>query len=356
MKYYLLIPFLFIITAASSQTITDSQIKEADKLIQQLKEESESIGWTLSVSINDKIVYSKGFGLGHYEQQIQVYPDKTKFRIGSISKSLTAAALGILMEKKQIDIDRGIQEYVTYFPRKEYPITTRQVAGHIAGIRHYKGTEFLSDKHYNTVKAGLDMFKDDPLLFEPGTSYRYSSHGFNLLSAAIEGASNEEFLEYMQVNVFEPLGMNQTIADHIDSLIIYRAGFYGMSDGKNLNATYVDNSYKWAGGGFLSTSEDLLKFGNAMLYDRLFSEGIKMELITSQKMSNGKETGYGIGFFSGVNEFGRTYYGHSGGSIGGCGNLLIYPDEKLVIAVITNDSRAKIGDDIHRVAEIFMKE
>ena len=151
MKYYLLIPFLFIITAASSQTITDSQIKEADKLIQQLKEESESIGWTLSVSINDKIVYSKGFGLGHYEQQIQVYPDKTKFRIGSISKSLTAAALGILMEKKQIDIDRGIQEYVTYFPRKEYPITTRQVAGHIAGIRHYKGTEFLSDKHYNTV-------------------------------------------------------------------------------------------------------------------------------------------------------------------------------------------------------------
>ena len=350
--FYLVLSLLFINSCKTENT----KVTEAGNYIQQLMEESQSIGWTVSVSVENEIVFSQGFGFGNYEQQVPVYPDKTKFRIGSISKSLTAAALGILIEEGKIDVDLPIQNYAPYFPEKEYVVTTRQVAGHLAGIRHYGRNEFMSSKFYEDINEGLDIFMNDSLLFEPGTSYQYSSYGFNLLSAATEGAAGEEFLKYMQEKVFDKLGMTETVPDFNDSLIIYRSGFYSFVEGKDINAPYVDNSYKWAGGGFLSTSEDLVKFGNAMLDNSLFSEKTKIELITPQKLKNGKSTEYGMGFFSGTDEFGRSYYGHGGGSVGGCGNLIIYPEQKVVIAVITNDSRAKVGDEMHKLVEIFLRE
>jgi len=349
-----LVLFALVTLVACQQK--DSRVTEAEQRLDSLRIESGSVGWTATISKNDEIVLSEGFGLGNYEQQVPVYPNKTRFRIGSISKALTAGVLGTMIEEGSIDLDVPVQEYVPYFPEKKYPITTRQVAGHTAGIRHYRGDENLSSKYYPTVKDGLEIFMNDTLLFEPGTKYSYSSYGFNLLSAIMEGASGDEFLHLIQTRVFDPLGMTQTVAEHMDSLILYRAGYYDNRDEKVINAPYVDNSYKWAGGGFISTSEDLVKFGNALLNNTLFPEEVKQQLITSQKLADGTETGYGMGFFTGVNDFGRKYYGHTGGSIGGCSNLIIFPEEKLVIAVITNDTSAKIRKEIHEVAEIFMKE
>ncbi|QGY42636.1 serine hydrolase [Maribellus comscasis] len=334
----------------------DPKITEAETLIQNLKKEGQSVGWSVTVSIDGKIVMSEGFGYGNLEQQTPVYPNKTRFRIGSISKALTAAGLGVLIEQGKIDLDAPVQKYVPDFPEKKYPITVRQVAGHIAGIRHYNGTEFLSAKHYETVTEGLDIFKNDTLLFEPGTKYSYSSYGFNLLSAVMEAASGEEFLSYMKKAVFEPLQMTQTLPEYHDSIVPFRSGYYTTTeDGKDINAPYVDNSYKWAGGGFLSTTEDLIKFGNAMLNNVLFSEDVTKELTTSQKTSDGKEAGYGMGFFIRETSHGRKYFGHTGGSIGGTSNLMIFPEKKMVIAATTNDSNSKVGklDDL---VEFFFKK
>jgi len=351
-----ILSILLVSVVLYSCTTEDPKIKKLEENIERLRIESESVGWTATISKDGKTILSEGFGLANYEQQVPVYPDKTKFRIGSISKALTAAALGTLIAENKIDLDAPIQKYVPYFPEKKYPMTTRQVAGHTAGIRHYRGDENLSSKYYPTVKEGLDIFMNDTLLFEPGTNYSYSSYGFNLLSAIMEAASGEEFLHLMQTRVFDPLGMTQTVAEHMDSLIMYRAGYYDSSNGKVINAPYVDNSYKWAGGGFISTSEDLVRFGNAMLNNTLFPEEVKQQLVTSQVLPNGEKTGYGMGFFTGVNDFGREYYGHTGGSIGGCANLIIFPKEQLVVAVITNDTSAKIRGDIHELAEIALEE
>ncbi len=355
MKSMITILLLGTLFLCACQT-EDPKQKELEEYIEQLRTESESVGWTATVSVDGATVFSKGFGLGNYEQQVPVYPGKTKFRIGSISKALTAAALGVLIEEGKIDLDAPVQKYAPYFPEKKYAMTTRQVAGHQAGIRHYNGDEFLSSKYYPTVNEGLEIFMNDTLLFEPGTAYRYTSYGFNLLSAVIEGAAGEDFLRFMQTRVFDPLGMTETLAEHMDSLILYRAGYYDMAEGKVINAPYVDNSYKWAGGGFISTSEDLVKFGNAMLQNTLFSEEVKQQLVTPQSLKNGEKTEYGMGFFSGVDEYGRPYYGHGGGSVGGCSNLIIYPEEKMVVAVITNDTRAKVGKELHKVAEIILGE
>jgi CubicO group peptidase (beta-lactamase class C family) len=160
----------------------------------------------------------------------------------------------------------------------------------------------------------------------------------------------------MNDTVFEPLYMNHTVADLKDTLLFYRSGFYSMNEGRVINAPYVDNSYKWAGGGYLSTSEDIVKFGNAILYNKLFSDSIKAELITTQYTESGDTTHYGMGWSSGVNDYGRSHYGHGGGSVGGSCQLIIYPAEQLVVAYLTNDSRSAIGKGIHDIAEIFLRE
>src|SRR5699024_6126353 len=99
----------------------------------------------------------QGFGYADIENKVPIWPI-TKMRIGSVSKTLTSAALGLLMEAGKLDLDKPVRTYVPYFPKKEYTITVRQVGGHLAGIRHYRGDEFLSSKHYDTIKEGLQIF------------------------------------------------------------------------------------------------------------------------------------------------------------------------------------------------------
>ena len=352
-KFQLLILFACTLLMAACCS-PHEQNSEAEAIINKMITESEIPGLTVSVSVKGDLIWSKGFGWANIEQQVAADPANTKFRIGSISKPLSAAALGVLMEEGKVDIDRPVQEYVPSFPEKRWTLTTRQAGGHTAGIRHYRGDEFLSSKRYTSVIEGLEIFQNDTLLFEPGTNYSYSSYGFNLLSAVVEKAAEMDFLNYMAKVVFDPIGMDNTTADYMDSLIIYRAGCYAMADGKMINAPYVDNSYKWAGGGFLSTSEDLVKFGNAMLTNKLFSEATQHELISTQKLSTGKETGYGIGWFIATNSHGRNYYGHGGGSVGGISSLVIIPEYELVIAITTNDSRANLNG-IHDLAELFIE-
>ena len=168
-------------------------------------------------------------------------------------------------------VDAPVQRYLPSFPEKQYPITVRQLAGHLAGIRHYQGDESLGSRHYETVLEGLEIFRDDPLLFEPGTQYSYSTYGYNLLSAVLEGASGKPFLAQMEERVFEPLGMRHTSADQNRFIVFDRVRPYIVDDeGRFANAPHVDNSYKWAGGGFLSTAEDLVRFGFAHLEPRHF--------------------------------------------------------------------------------------
>ena len=238
-------------------------------MITALMAESGTPGMSVAVGIDGSVVWAEGFGYADVENRAPVW-EETKFRIGSVSKPLTAAAVGLLVEQGRLDLDVPVQSCVPTFPQKRWPITTRQVAGHLSGIRHYRGDEPLSAVPYRTVRDGLAIFQDDTLLFQPGERFSYSSYGWNLISAVIEGASGQNFLSYMRQNVFDPLGMQHTVADHPDSITPHRTRFYERNeDGGIVNAPYVDNSYKWAGGGFLSTPSDLVKFGFAHFGDEL---------------------------------------------------------------------------------------
>jgi CubicO group peptidase (beta-lactamase class C family) len=318
-------------------------IDEARALLDSLRFASGIPGLSVAIGIGSDVVWSEGFGFADLENQVTVTP-LTKFRIGSVSKFVSSIAVGQLVERGSLDLDATVQTYVPGFPQKQWPITTRLVAGHLAGIRHYRGAEFESARHYATVAAGLTIFADDPLLFEPGTRWSYSSYGWNLVSAVVEAASGEPFLAYMRRQVFDRAGLSDLVADQVDSLVMFRTRYYQRSgDGAVLNAPFVDNSYKWAGGGFLATPTELVELAFALLDGELLERGTLEMLWTPQRTRDGQETEYGIGWYVARDEAGRRMVGHGGGSVGGTTLFWVWPEQEIVVALTANLSEAPLG-------------
>jgi len=322
---------------------TEEVVNQSRALIQEAMESDHFPGVSIAVSVKGEVVWAEGFGFADIENEVAVTTD-SKFRIGSISKPFTAAAIAQLYSVGQLDVDAPIQTYVPTFPEKRWTVTTRQVGGHIAGIRHYLGMENFSTRHYETVSEGLEIFQDSPLLFEPGTDYSYSSYGWNLISAVVEGSSGEEFLEYMDEHVFGALQMENTEADMATEEIDNRVSFYVASaDGTPELGPEVDNSYKWAGGGFLSTPLDMIKFSQAHMGDAFLDADARTLLFTSQKTSDGELTNYGFGWGVNQDEKGRLLLGHTGGSVGGTTLMTMNPDQDIVVTMTINLSRANLA-------------
>jgi CubicO group peptidase (beta-lactamase class C family) len=350
-------------SVAAAQTLAQSQdsardsvaIAYARTLIAAVMEESGTPGMSVAVGIDGRVVWSEGFGYSDVENRTPVWQE-TKFRIGSVSKPVTAAAVGQLVEQGVLDLDAPVQRYVPTFPEKRWPITTRQVAGHLAGIRHYANdAEFLSARRYHSVLEGLEIFQNDTLLFEPGTRFSYSSYGWNLISAVVEAASGEDFLPYMQHHVFDRIGMTHTAPDYTDSIIPHRTSYYQRDEnGGVLNAPYVDNSYKWAGGGFLSTPEDLVRFAFAHFGGDFLRPETVEELWTPQTTNAGQSTGYGIGWSVTVEDGVVTSASHGGGSIGGTTGFVTLPPQKAAAALVGNMTDAPTAQIPRLLLEAFL--
>ena len=352
-----LLLLVWLITQCSVKGPEEGAVEKSHSLVAGFVGKNQVPGLSITVSKDGEVVWSEGFGFGEMEQQVKVDPAITRFRVGSISKTLTATAIGLLHENNKLDIDLPVQHYVPAFPQKKWDINIRQLAGHVAGIRHYRDAEFMSNKRYATVTEGLVMFQDDSLLFEPGTDYAYSSYGWNLISAAVEKAAGNDFLQFMKQRVFEPAKMTATGPDYREIITPFRTGFYILNEDKTLlNAPVVDNSYKWAGGGFLATTEDLVKFGNVILSgDMLKQETIEL-LFTPLTISNGKSTGYGLGWRKFEDNGDGEWYGHGGGSIGGTAIFILSQKHNMVIAILCNLSDVNYDKLPFTIAENFIND
>ncbi|NIR46974.1 serine hydrolase [candidate division KSB1 bacterium] len=313
----------------------DEAIEKSRAFVSRMREVFKIPGLAVAVAIDGKIVWAEGFGYADLEKKTPATP-QTVFRVGSVSKILTAAAVALLYEQGKLDLDVPVQQYVPEFPDKGQVITTRQLAGHLAGIRHYNVDEPIYErkKHYNDVITALEIFKDDPLLHPPGEKWWYSSYGWNLISAVIQRASGQPFLDYMREHVFEPLDMYRTAPDDVTKEISNRATLYDEGE----IAPVSDNSYVWAGGGFLSTVEDLVRFGSAHLPGSTFLKPGTLELLfTNQKTNDGKPVRNGIGWMVNTFENGNPFYYHVGLVLGGQSILIVHPQERLVVAMLANE-------------------
>jgi len=333
-----------------------NEVDQSEKLITALMQEKNIPGLSIAVATKDKIVWAQGFGFSDLENKIPVRIN-SKFRIGSISKTLTALAIGKLIENKQLSLSDNVQKYVPYFPEKKYPVTIGDLVSHTAGIRdyNYKNGEFLSDKNYNSIQESVNIFKDDSLLFKPGSKYSYSTYSYVLLSAVIEGAANMDFINYMRDSIFLPMNLQNTVPDYNDNIIENRVRFYDESDGKIVNGYHVNNSNKWAGGGYLSTPYDLVSMSQNLLNNQFLKDSTVQKLWTPATLSDGQKINYCIGWQQDADSLQRIYVYHGGSSIGGRSILLVYPDEGIAIAMTSNLSTCFDQTVVLKIAEIFMK-
>ncbi|MEA1882183.1 MAG: serine hydrolase domain-containing protein [Candidatus Marinimicrobia bacterium] len=355
LKNFYILVLLFILVVGGKYTSGNSPDDRATRLVEQFMKTHKMPGLSVTVGKEGKIVWSQGFGLADVKQNIPV-TQKTRFRIGSVSKTVTSAAVGHLLDQGKLDLDAPIQEYVPAFPEKRWPITTRQTMGHLAGIRHYRGKEMFSDIFYPNVSSCLSIFDQDTLLHEPGIKFRYSSYGWNLVSAVVEGAAGTGFLAYMEDSVFTALGMETLMAEHRDSTLTPIAAFYSIEKRKPILAPKVDNSYKWAGGGFVGTTADMVNFIHGLNQSNFISKQSLIELQTPLRLNNGKSTNYGLGWVNQKDFWRNKIVGHSGGSIGGRAMLIHYPGKDVTVAILVNSGGGgNLNRLARRIANRFMK-
>ncbi|HEX7181133.1 MAG TPA: serine hydrolase domain-containing protein [Thermoanaerobaculia bacterium] len=346
--------------ALAAQAAPAGREERARQWSEALRTKVGSPGLSAAVAVDGKVVWAEGFGLADVENQVPVRPE-VRFRLGSVSKLLTAAAAVRLVEQGKLDLDAPVQRYVPSFPEKGpdkgQPVTARQLAGHLAGIRHYNVQDFARPpKAYARLSDGLEIFKDDPLVHPPGTGYLYSSYGYNLLGVAVEGASGKDFASAVDELVLQPLGLRGTVLDRPEAVLEWRARPYARDSGGNLkNAPAIDSSYKWPSAGYLSTAGDLVRFASAHLGDGFLKPETRGLLFTSQRTASGEETGVGIGWRIGKDSAGRRFLHHGGAIEGGRAFLLVYPDQRVAVALLTNLSGARFAEgEAQELAQIFM--
>lgn len=429
------------------KTDIDEAIKSSEAVLRTCMIMKQIPGLVVGVSHNGSEVWTRGLGYANIEQLSPIHRESV-MRIASISKSITMLVVAKLVEDGKLDLDKPINEYldaskwpVKTWNGKEVKITLRQLVAHLGGIRHYKKTlkELAEEGHKNSdpkswlpslstssdqkkssltscddnefdekflktrfkdVYESLNLFKDDNLIHEPGTKYEYTTFGWTLISAVVQSVlpDGKDFGNYLVKDILhDQLGMTNTFLDEPEPIIRNRVNYYleaasrpkvSRSAPKSviLNAPYVDSSYKWAGGGLLSTIPDLLKFGNVMMYSFLgydpktglkgylnektveemwtpneltqrgqfWSYGMGWQIIRAEdlkklKTSDGKELCAGA--VSPPFEGAIAY--HSGAAIGASSALLILPRQKLVVAMFCNMQGVSLAEAAIQVAKYF---
>ena len=326
-----------------------------DQILKDLVTQGSVPGLAITVLKKGKVVLQKGYGLADIDTKTPVNPEKTLFRIASASKPIAATALAKMVASGLIDLDASLYDYVPYFPKKEHNFTIRQLASHTAGIRGYKGKEYALNKSI-TIKDSLDIFKNDPLLFAPGTNFHYNSFDWVLVSLAMQEACGCSFEEYVAKEVLLPLGMSHTFSEDPAKDVPNKATCYTKRKSGFRLAIPVDNRFKLAGGGYLSTSEDLAKLGQAYL-DQIIAPGeVTQQFLTSQVVA-GNPTYYGLGWQVSMDQEGKPYFGHVGNGIGGYSNFYVYPEQEVVISLLINAPNPRIQSVLEeKLYPLFLKE
>lgn len=310
-------------------------------------------GMAIGLLRDRETIWLGGYGFASMETAKQVDPETDIFRAASASKPIAATALAMLVENGIMDLDASFYDYVPYYPKKEYDFNIRQLASHTAGIRGYRGKEYALNKPL-TIRESVEIFQDEPLLFKPGTSYLYNSFDWVLISLAMEEASGMSFEQYVSENVLLPLGMKDTLPELPDESLKRKVGFYTKTGSGFRKSVEVDNRYKLAGGGYLTTISDLLLLGRSYLEDSLIAPDISNEFLTAVQVKD-QSTFYGLGWEVSSDRHGRPFFGHTGNSVGAYSNFYVYPEQNAVIAILINCTDPKIQYQLDKVMDALLK-
>ncbi|HYS22749.1 MAG TPA: serine hydrolase domain-containing protein [Candidatus Eisenbacteria bacterium] len=343
--------------SSQQNSLATEKRAEIEKAVSSFMSANSVPGIGVAVVLEGEPAWSAGFGMSDLEDSAPA-TSSTLFRLGSISKPITAVAVLQLWERGKLDLDAPVQKYCPAFPQKEWPITTRELLGHLGGIRHYnpdgKGDiPEESARHFASMEESLQIFAADPLVAKPGTKFNYSTYGYTLLGCVLEGATSQKYVDFVRENVFKPARMEHTQADDFFAVIPHRARWYHKDKaGVVRNAGVLDSSYKIPGGGLISSADDMAQFEAAILADKLLKRTTRDLMWTILKPTEGKPSHYALGWFV-AEKFGLRTAGHTGGQQGTDTAFLIAPDRRAGVVVLANMDNVNtnlLADEVLKIA------
>ena len=350
--------------APYTETLGDERWREAAQSGRKTLEEARVRyglpALSVAVAHDGKVVWAAASGWADLESRTPASL-ATRYRIGSTSKAVTATALARLVDKGTMSLDAPASTWTSDLPNPQWlALTPRQLASHTAGIVDYDQNRDLAGlfhsirerKQFDSVTEAFSVFDGNKLKFAPGTAFRYTSFDLVLLSALMERASGTAFLDLLDRDISRPLGTASLSADHQDRAVPDRATFYWRKDGVLKPWGRVNHSYKWAGGGLIASSSDLARIGSAWLDPAYITPATREAFWTPQRMANGEvnEQSYAIGWRANPNtrllgEDKPVWNVHHGGvSKGAYSWLVIYPEQRLVVALNANARLEDFGD------------
>jgi CubicO group peptidase (beta-lactamase class C family) len=292
-------------------------------------------GLSAAVVTERRLRLSAAFGVADIENDVRA-TTATVYRLASLTKPITATAVLQLVEAGKVDLDAPIQRYVPGFPEKPWPITARHLLAHQSGIRNWTSEEFHGTRRFATLAESLSAFKDDALLFQPGTKTLYTSYGYNLLGAVVEGASHQPYDRYLAERIFQPSGMTAARTEDVLAIVPHRAhGYQRTSAGEILNSPLSDVSNRLAGGGLAATADDVARFAIALQRGTLLKPSTAQAAWARQRTADRKLTGFGLGWIVAVKD-GRTEVYHTGGQPRVSAVLYMVPRQGFAVVLLSN--------------------
>jgi CubicO group peptidase (beta-lactamase class C family) len=284
------------------------------------------------VARGDKVLFSKAYEFANLEWRIP-NTTTTKFRIGSVTKQFTAAAVLLLEERGKLKTDDLIKTYFPEAPDAWKNITLAQLLSHTSGVPNYTDTKEIVklSAQQMTPTEIVNTVRDRPLDFPPGEQMRYSNTGYVLLGIAIEKASGTTYEKFLQENIWTPLGMKDSGYDKHATIIPQRASGYAQGPEGLQHSFYTDMSTPFSAGALYSTVGDLLIWQRALFGKKVLSEA------SLNKMTTPVKGDYGYGLF--IHKAGdRRVIEHGGGISGFNSHLSYIPDEQIVVIALSNMS------------------
>lgn len=299
---------------------------------------SDGTGAAAIVTKGDEIVYHTAIGKANLELDVDMTADHI-FRIGSITKQFTSTAIMMLHEQGKLNVNYAITDYLPDYPTNDKLITVAHLLTHTSGIQSYTDMPGFMQKEVRmdlTVAELIDVFKNEPMNFDPGTDWRYNNSGYILLGAIIEKVSGETYEDYIETHIFDALGMESSYYDHNEEVVAMRATGYQPAEGGSIvNSDYISMSLPYAAGSLMSTVGDLDKWNKAVMHGKLISNEAMKHVFTPYVLNDGNPTEYGYGWS--ISKIGgKLSYEHGGGIFGFLSMGIYVPEDDVYVAVLSN--------------------
>jgi CubicO group peptidase (beta-lactamase class C family) len=314
----------------------DNLFTQIDSLAQQTYQPTEP-GAAIIVISNGKTILRKGYGMANLELDVPIEPDMS-FRLGSLTKQFTAVAILMLAEQGKLALDDPITNFLPNYPTHAYLITVEHLLTHTSGIQSYTGMPewpALWRKDFKLQEL-IDFFKYQPMQFAPGKCWAYNNSGYILLGAIIEKLSGQTYEQFIQQNIFDPLGMRHSYYDNSLRIIPRRVSGYDKSPEGFTNADYLSMTQPYAAGALASTVDDLAIWDSILYTEQLLKQETLQRAFLSHPLMDGSSTFYGYGWA--ISEYeGHRLIEHGGGIHGFRSYAIRMPDDRVFVCILSNN-------------------